>query len=177
MIPVYGGKFLSHKAVHNWVEKFSQGRSKVAGDARPSRPVKIATGTTMQREDKLIRVDRRITIDSVATALGCFHGVAYSTMHDRLKFVKCAGRVPRELKNREEMNRMGLSLQHLLVLPYANEGEDMLNRNVTGDESWVHHYQPESKRGSIQWKHPSSPRSIKRFKVLPPAGKIMLTVF
>jgi hypothetical protein len=27
--PVYGGKCLSRKAAHNWVEKFSQGRSKV----------------------------------------------------------------------------------------------------------------------------------------------------
>jgi hypothetical protein len=34
---------------------------------------------------------------------------------------------------------MGLSLQHLLW--YADEGEDLLNRTVTGDESWVHHYQ------------------------------------
>jgi hypothetical protein len=30
MFPVYGGKCLSRKAVHNWVKKFSQGRSKVA---------------------------------------------------------------------------------------------------------------------------------------------------
>jgi hypothetical protein len=27
-------------------------------------------------------------------------------------------------------------------LTYADEGEDMLNRIVIGDESWVHHYQP-----------------------------------
>jgi hypothetical protein len=32
MFPVYGWKCLSRKAVHNWVEKFSQGRSKLAGD-------------------------------------------------------------------------------------------------------------------------------------------------
>jgi hypothetical protein len=32
MFPVYGEKCLSRKAVHIWVEKFSQGRSKVAGD-------------------------------------------------------------------------------------------------------------------------------------------------
>jgi thiamine kinase-like enzyme len=32
MFPVYGGKCLSRKAVHEWVEKFSQGRSKVADD-------------------------------------------------------------------------------------------------------------------------------------------------
>jgi hypothetical protein len=33
--PVYGGKCLSCKAAHNWVEKFSQGCSKVVDDARP----------------------------------------------------------------------------------------------------------------------------------------------
>jgi hypothetical protein len=35
MFPVYGGKCLSRKAVHNWVEKLFQGRSKVADDAVP----------------------------------------------------------------------------------------------------------------------------------------------
>jgi hypothetical protein len=33
MFPVYGAKCLSHKAVYNWVEKFSQGCSKVTDDA------------------------------------------------------------------------------------------------------------------------------------------------
>jgi hypothetical protein len=36
---VYGGKCLSRKAVHNWVKKFSQGRSKAANDARPGADV------------------------------------------------------------------------------------------------------------------------------------------
>jgi hypothetical protein len=35
----YAGKDLSRKAVHSWVEKFSQGRSKVADDARPGAEV------------------------------------------------------------------------------------------------------------------------------------------
>jgi hypothetical protein len=34
MFHVYGGKCLPRKAVHNWTEKFSQGREKVADDAR-----------------------------------------------------------------------------------------------------------------------------------------------
>jgi hypothetical protein len=32
MFPVYGGKCLLRKAVHNWVEKFSQERVKAAND-------------------------------------------------------------------------------------------------------------------------------------------------
>jgi hypothetical protein len=51
------------------------------------------------------------------------------------------------------------SLKHLLL--YADDGEDMLNRIVTGDESLVHHYQPETKRGSVQWKHPYWPTTKK----------------
>jgi histone-lysine N-methyltransferase SETMAR len=69
---------------------------------------------------------------------------------------------------------MGLSLQHLLR--YAGEGKDMLNRIVTDDESWVYHYQPESKHVSMQRKHPNSP-STKKFKVTPSAGKVMRTMF
>jgi hypothetical protein len=59
---------------------------------------------------------------------------------------------------------------------YADEGEDMLNRIVTGVESRVHHYQPKSKRASIQWKCPGS-IPAKRYKVTPSAGYVMLAVF
>jgi hypothetical protein len=34
IFPFYGGKFSSSKTVHNWVKEFSEGRSKVADDAR-----------------------------------------------------------------------------------------------------------------------------------------------
>jgi hypothetical protein len=46
MFPVYGEKCLSRRAVHNWVEKFSQGRSKLADDARPGAEV---SETTVER--------------------------------------------------------------------------------------------------------------------------------
>jgi hypothetical protein len=86
MFPVYGGKCLLSNAVHIWVEEFYQGRSKVAYDAQPGRLVEIATKVTVQRVDELILADRRITIDSVATVLGCSYGLAYSIIHDHLNF-------------------------------------------------------------------------------------------
>jgi hypothetical protein len=43
MFPVYGGKCLLRKADYNWVEKFSQGRSKVAVDARSCAEVSETT--------------------------------------------------------------------------------------------------------------------------------------
>jgi hypothetical protein len=76
MFPVYGGKCFSRKGFQNWGEKISERRSKVADGAWPGRPVDIVTKATMQRVEESIRADRRIRIDSVATALGCSHGLA-----------------------------------------------------------------------------------------------------
>ncbi|PNF21428.1 hypothetical protein B7P43_G14100, partial [Cryptotermes secundus] len=106
---------------------------------------------------------RRVTIDTIATAIGCSHGMAYLIMHDRLGFHKvCARWVPRMLNPQHKMQRMGLALQHLNR--YHDEGHDMLARTVACDESLVHHYRPETKRASVQWKHPASPakKSLRR---------------
>jgi hypothetical protein len=54
MFPVYGGMCLYCKVVHNWVEKFSQGHSKVSDDARSDCPVEIATEATVQWVEELI---------------------------------------------------------------------------------------------------------------------------
>ncbi|GFV05259.1 histone-lysine N-methyltransferase SETMAR [Trichonephila clavipes] len=51
-----------------------------------------------------------------------------------------------------------------------------MKRIVTGDETWCHHYEPETKRDSMQWKHASSPPP-KKFRAVKSAGKVLLTVF
>jgi hypothetical protein len=164
------GSLLSRKAVHTWVEKFSQGSSKVADDARPCRFVEIATEATVQWFERLILADRRITIYIVATILGCFQGLTYSIMHGRLKFRKvCEWWVPRGLKYREKMNRMCLSLQHLL--PYADEGEDILNKTVTGCITNNLNRSVLPCNGNIPAHFQSNN------KVMISASKVMLTVF
>ena len=44
------------------------------------------------------------------------------------------------------------------------------------DETWVHHFTPEAKQQSKQWKHPGSPPP-KKAKTVPSAGKVMASVF
>ena len=51
-----------------------------------------------------------------------------------------------------------------------------MKRIVTGDETWIHHYDLESKQQSMQWKHASS-SSRRKFKVQASAGKIMYIIF
>jgi histone-lysine N-methyltransferase SETMAR len=63
-----------------------------------------------------------------------------------------------------------------LLERYENEGDNFLARTVTGDEIWLHHYEPETKRQSKEWHNENSPRK-KKFRAAPSAGKVMATVF
>ncbi|GBM56254.1 hypothetical protein AVEN_238796-1 [Araneus ventricosus] len=61
------------------------------------------------------------------------------------------------------------SLPHLFIPRF-------LFRIITGDETRVHNFTPDTKSKSMTWKHPSSPVT-KKFKVSPSAGKVVMTVF
>ena len=86
----------------------------------------------------------------------------------------CARWVPKELTEEHKRKCLDVCSQHLGR--YREEGDNFLQQIVAVDETWVHHYEPESKWQSMQWKHPSSPVA-KKFKMQPSAGKLMLTVF
>jgi len=82
--------------------------------------------------------------------------------------------VPKELTEEHKRKRLDICSRHLAR--YHEEGDNFLQQIVTGDETWIHHYEPKSKWQSMQWKHPSSPVA-KKFKMQPSAGNLMLTIF
>ena len=43
----------------------------------------------------------------------------------------------------------------------TEEVDQFLFNIVTGDESWIHHFDPEEKRMSMQYRHTSSPHPKK----------------
>ncbi|GFX40019.1 uncharacterized protein TNCV_2273031 [Trichonephila clavipes] len=62
-----------------------------------------------------------------------------------LNFKKlCFRWVPRLLTVDHKEKRFAISLDFLIR--YEEEGDDMLSRIVTGDETWVSHITPESKQ-------------------------------
>ncbi|GFQ85568.1 histone-lysine N-methyltransferase SETMAR [Trichonephila clavata] len=93
-------------------------------------------------------------------------GVSGAEIHNLI--VKVSARwVPRQLTSTHQEQRMAISLEHLVR--YHEDGNDFLFRIVTGDDTWVHHFTPESKAASMEWKHPSSPVR-KKFKTTPSAA-------
>jgi hypothetical protein len=74
------------------VQKFSEGRTSIEDEHRAGRPVEIATPETLQRVKDITQADRSVTVDAVATAVGCSCGQAYNMMHEELGFHKVCSR-------------------------------------------------------------------------------------
>src|SRR6476661_1813694 len=142
--------------------------------ARSDRPLSALTNGNKQHVDELIRSDRRITTRDIVGVIGVSQGTVHNIICDLGYSKVCARWVPRQLTDELKLNRLNVCEQ--MLERYKNEGEQFMNSIVTGDESWAHHYEPETKRQSMQWHHLGSP-SPKKFKLSPSAGKVMITVF
>ena len=81
--------------------------------------------------------------------------------------------VPRMLMLAQKQQRTVLYEQNLTN--FRADKKLFIERYVTMVQTWIHHYDPETKIQSIQWKHKGSP-TPKKFKVLPSAGKVLLSV-
>ena len=127
----------------------------------------------LQRANDIILADRRITSRHLVVELSVSNGNAIAII-DALESSKlCARWFPRSLTTEHRRQRKAICSE--LLERFDAEGEAFLSRIVTGDETWAHH-EPETKRQSMEWHHPQSPRK-KKFKTTPSAGKVMITVF
>ena len=75
-----------------------------------------------------------------------------------------------------EKKQKGVEICEELLKLYREEGDQSLLNIFTADESWIHHFDPEEKRLSMEYRHTSSP-CLKKFKTMPSASKILSTVF
>lgn len=170
---VYSGDILSVQQVRWWCREFASGRTAIEDEQRSGRP-SVSLGLVAEI-DAVLKKNRRVSLTELEGSFNLSRGTLWNIVHEQLDYRKvCSRWVPRQLTEDHKSGRMGSSLNFLQR--YAEEGESFLGRIVTGDETWVHHYSPESKMESMIWKHTASP-PVKKFKTVPSAGKVMATVF
>ena len=72
--------------------------------------------------------------------------------------------------------RSRLDISRYLLSRFEDDPGDFINRDVTQDKTWVHHFDPESNRQSMQWKH-SGTHPPKQYKIVSSTGKVIASVF
>ena len=174
MADVYGDSSPKHSTVAKWSAEFKRGQDSLEDNPRPGRPAVISQ-EMIDRVERLVLNNRRIKVADFASECGISNGSVYTIIHEHLGMSKVSARwVPRNLNMQDRQQRVESS-QELLEVYNANP-EDFHIRLVTGDETWLHHWVPDTKKESRQWKHPGSP-SPKKFRTQPSASKVMATVF
>ncbi|UYV66151.1 ADCY5, partial [Cordylochernes scorpioides] len=154
-------------------------RSRRAGRRSPTNPVQDA----QQRPEltrtwivcsRVLRTNRRLSIQQIADTLHMSTSVVHGIVTEDLQMRKvCAKLVPKVLTQDQKELRV-LRCQELLDLIQNEPG--FLNSVVTGDESWMFEYDPESKRQSCAWHTKSSPRP-KKARMSKSRIKTMIIVF
>ncbi len=172
---VYGDSSPSKSVVYDWIKRFKDGRDDLKDDPREGRPSTAKNERTVALVQNLVDKDRRITIDMIANETGISHGSAFSILNENLSLRKLSARwVPKALREDQLHQRAELSLAVLTKI--ESDESEFFDRIVTGDETWIHQYDPESKIQSKQWLPRGSAAPVK-FKVARSAQKVMATVF
>jgi histone-lysine N-methyltransferase SETMAR len=165
----------SYSTVKKWAAEFKRGRHSLEDDLCQGRPIQVVTPNICRLVEEKVLNNRRIKVREIAEDLDISVGSVETIIHEHLGMAKVAARwVPRLLTT--EMKKTRLECSRDLLELYNADPEKFLCRIVTGDETWLHHYDPETKQASMQWKHSDSPPP-KKARTQPSAGKIMATIF
>ena len=139
-----------------WSAEHKCGRDSLKDDPRPGRPADVISQEIIDRVERLVLNNRRIKLAELASECDISNGSVYTIIHEHLGMSKVSARwVPRYLNMQDSQQRVESS-QELLEVYNANP-EDFHTRLVTGDETWLHHWDPDTKKESMQWKRPGSP--------------------
>lgn len=175
MVRVYGDTAPSYATVKKWSAEFRRGRQSLEDDPRSGRPVEVTTDEMCSTVEAYVMENRRVKVAEVAHFLGVSTGTVETILHTKLGLSKVSSRwVPRMLT--PEMKRTRVDACRELLDWYTTNPDNFFSRIVTGDETWLHHWDPETKQESMQWKHKTSP-APKKFRTQASAGKVMATIF
>ncbi|XP_050043947.3 histone-lysine N-methyltransferase SETMAR-like [Dermacentor andersoni] len=165
---------MSSTRIKEWYNRFKDGRTSVEIEPRSGLPSTCRNDQVIAEVNAVVTRDRHVTIREIAEVVGMSTFSAHFIMTEDLAMKRVAAKfVPKLLTEEQKQLRVEVSQG---MLDSTDSDPDFMNTIITGDESWVYGYDPETKSQSSQWKHSTSPRS-KKARLVRSNVKVMLTAF
>jgi len=159
LIETLGEHAPSYATFKNWVTQFKRDFS-TCNVPRPGWPKTVTTPEIIDQMNKLILEDRWILAKSISEQLGISRERVGSNIHEDFDMRKLFAKwVPKCLK--ADHNRQWCLSSEQLLQFFQCDPHDFLLQLVTVDETWIYHYDPETKQQSMEWQHSGSPRPQK----------------
>ena len=134
----------SFATVKNWVARFKHGDFSTCDAPRSGRPKTVTTPEIIDQIHELILEDRRISAKSVAEQLGISHEWVGSIILEDLDMRKLSAKWVTKCLNADQKRQRCQSSEEVLEF-VRRDPNDFLSRLVTMDETWLYHYDPETK--------------------------------
>ena len=127
--------------------EFKCGRTNTDGAKRSGRPKSVVVLENITKVDKIVLGDRKLKLREIADTLKTSEGSVLTILHEYLGMCTLFSKwVPRLLTPDQKQQRLEDSERCLKL--FKRGKNDFLGRYATMDETWIHHYTPETKRSS-----------------------------
>ena len=155
----YRNEATSRARCFEWHARFKRGRTSLEDDNRSGRPSTSSTPKNVETIRRLVHEDCRRTIKDIAAIVNVSYRTVQTILTCDLKMHCVAATfIPRLLMPEQKEHRVAVCQE---LRQCAIDDPSFMSRVITGDESWVYGYDPETKQQSSQWKSPGSPRPKK----------------
>ena len=137
---VCGNGALKYATVCKCVRCFNDGWESTENDPWVGRPVSVLTEKNVATVKTLIEEDTRYTVQEIEELSG---------IHSSSVLKICMHWVPHLLT--EEQKQIQVRLASQVIEKYDKCDPHHLSEKVTGDETWIYHFQPDSKAKNKVW--------------------------
>ena len=140
-----------------WVKAFKAGNFSVEDDTRPGRPKTSFTKANIAAVKILVEQDARLSVKDIASCTGISEGSVQTILKKRLDLRKvCARWVPHLLTEEQKTQRLKCARE--LLKTYKGCNSRVISNLLTGDETWVHMFEPQRRADNKQWKRKDQKR-------------------
>lgn len=165
----------SYETVKYWHRQFKCGRTSTSSEASPGRPQELNMEHLDALAEEQVRADARISQRHLAGILGVskttIQGILTQNLHMRKV---CTRWIPKILTAPQLEHRAACARENLAL--FHQQPEHFMASIVTGDETWVHHFEPLNQQEAKEWTRVGEqPRARARHQQR--AGKVLLTIF
>ena len=160
---IYGPQTISMRTAFRWVKAFKAGKFSVEDDTHPGRPKTSVTKTTIAAVKIVVEQDVGLSVKDIASCTGISEGSMQTILKKRLDRRKvCARWVPHLLTEKQKTQHLKCARE--LLKTYKGCNSWVISNLLTGDETWVHMFEPQRSADNKQWKQkdPKRPCIAKR---------------
>ena len=139
---------MKHHPIGLFIIGFQHGRTFLSDEfeGRPSMSV-VATNVDAVRE--MIERDQHITYREIQASLGIDMKAIHTILHDHLNVRKLCSRWIPQFDRSSKTARVKWNKE--MLEKFNRDQSNLVYNIVTGDETWIYSYEPESKQQSTVW--------------------------